>query len=135
MEQHNIEQYRDKLNAMQWKVAFEHGTEPPFHNEFHNKKDEGIYLSIASEVPLFSSKDKFDSGSGWPSFTKPLPGAPVKETKDTTHGMVRTEVSCDKDSVHLGHVFDDGPRKDGGLRYCINSASLKFVPKSELTEE
>uniref|UniRef100_A0A7S3CTE5 Peptide-methionine (R)-S-oxide reductase n=1 Tax=Strombidium rassoulzadegani TaxID=1082188 RepID=A0A7S3CTE5_9SPIT len=129
------EQYRSKLTDMQFKVAFEHGTEPPFHNDYYNSKKEGVYFSIASGAPLFSSKDKFDSGTGWPSFTKPLSGAPVKETVDKSHGMSRTEVSCSKDGVHLGHVFDDGPRAQGGLRYCINSASLKFVPKEELSAE
>ena len=86
-------------------------------------------------MPLFGSKDKFDSGTGWPSFSKALDGAPVKETTDMTFGMVRTEVSCETDTIHLGHVFNDGPESDGGLRYCINSASLKFVPKSQLSEE
>lgn len=127
------EQYRDALTKMQFKVAFEHGTEPPFNNEYYNNKRDGIYLSVASEEVLFSSKDKFDSGTGWPSFTKPIEGAPVKETTDRTLGMARTEVSCSKDSVHLGHVFPDGPSSSGGSRYCINSASLKFVPVEEMT--
>ena len=121
---------RPILSPLQFQVAFEHGTEPPFQNEFFDHKEEGIYLSIASEEPLFSSKDKFDSGTGWPSFSRPLEGAPVKETVDRGFGMVRTEVSCETDQVHLGHVFEDGPTEEGGLRYCINSASLKFLPKS-----
>ena len=129
------EQYRDKLTAMQWRVAFENGTEPPFKNEYYMNKAEGLYVSIAAGVPLFSSKNKYDSGSGWPAFTKPVEGAEIQEIKDTTHGMVRTEVRSQVDDVHLGHVFDDGPRNEGGLRYCINSASLRFIPKDELTEE
>lgn len=135
MESLDIEQYRSTLTPMQFRVAFEHGTEPPFNNDYYNSKAEGIYKSIASGVPLFSSKDKFDSGTGWPSFTKPIEGAPVKETTDGSHGMRRTEVSCSKDTVHLGHKFDDGPSDKGGCRYCINSASLLFVPKEELSAE
>ena len=135
MQSKNIEEYRDILTPMQFRVAFEHGTEPPFKNEYYMNKEEGIYKSVASGEALFSSKDKYDSGSGWPAFTKPLEGAPIKETKDTSHGMTRTEVSCAADFVHLGHVFDDGPKNAGGLRYCINSASLRFVPKSELTDQ
>ena len=117
------------MSPLQFEVAFEHGTEPPFNNEYHDHKEEGIYVSIASGEPLFSSKDKIDSGTGWPSFSKPLDEAPIKETEDRLFGMVRPEVSCSIDTVHLGHVFGDGPTEDGGLRYCINSASLKFIPK------
>ena len=130
-----LEQFKDKLSPLQFQVAFEHGTEPPFNNDYFDHKEDGIYVSVVSGEPLFGSKDKFDSGTGWPSFSKALEGAPVKETTDMTFGMVRTEVSCATDTIHLGHVFNDGPEEDGGLRYCINSASLKFVPKSELTEE
>ena len=135
MEPKSKESYRDVLTPMQFKVAFEHGTEPPFQNEFHNSKKEGIYVSIASEEVLFSSKDKFDSGTGWPSFSKPIDGAPVKETTDNKHGMSRTEVSCSTDTIHLGHVFNDGPKAGGGNRYCINSASLKFIEKGDMTSE
>ena len=104
------EQYRAKLTPMQWKVAFESGTEPPFTGAYYDNKEEGIYYSVASGAPLFSSKDKFDSGTGWPSFTKPLQDAQVKEITDKSHGMTRTEVKSATDDVHLGHVFNDGPK-------------------------
>ena len=129
------EHYRAKLTPQQWKVAFENGTEPPFQNEFYNNKQEGAYFSVASGAPLFSSKDKFDSGTGWPSFTRPVDGAKVTEIVDKTHGMTRTEVRSGTDDIHLGHVFDDGPSAKGGKRYCINSASLKFVKKDDLTDD
>ena len=120
------------MSPLQFSVAFEHGTEPPFSNKYHDEKREGIYKSVVLGEPLFSSKDKFDSGTGWPSFTKPIEGAPIKETHDYQFGMVRTEVSCITDCIHLGHVFDDGPT---GSRYCINSASLTFVAVGEMTEQ
>lgn len=121
-----------KLSPIQRHVTQNSGTEPAFHNEFWDNHREGIYVDIVSGKPLFSSLDKFDSGCGWPSFTKPLVGSEVAEKSDTTHGMVRTEVRSKTADSHLGHVFDDGPRDKGGLRYCINSASLKFIPKEDL---
>lgn len=121
-----------KLTAVQRQVTQNSGTEPAFHNEFWDNHREGLYVDIVSGKPLFSSLDKFDSGCGWPSFTKPVEGSEVAEKKDTTHGMVRTEVRSKTADSHLGHVFDDGPRDKGGLRYCINSASLKFIPREEL---
>lgn len=127
--------YKQILTPIQYNVAFEHGTERPFVNEYHDNKKEGIYKSIVSGKTLFSSKHKFDSGTGWPSFTQPVDIFAIKKTEDRAYGMVRTEVSCAEDGIHLGHVFSDGPVFRGGLRYCINSASLKFVPKSEMTEE
>jgi len=125
----------DKLTDIQKYVTQENGTEPPFKNEYWNNHEEGIYVDVVSGEVLFSSLDKFDSGSGWPSFTKPLVASNVIENKDLTYGMKRIEVRSSEGNSHLGHVFDDGPKDKGGLRYCINSASLKFIPKDKLAEE
>jgi peptide methionine sulfoxide reductase msrA/msrB len=126
---------KQKLTPMQYHVTQEAGTEPPFRNEYWNEHREGVYVDIVSGKPLFTSKDKFDSGCGWPSFTKPLAAADVVEKKDGTLGMVRTEVRSKDADSHLGHVFDDGPKDRGGLRYCINSASLRFVQVEDLDKE
>ena len=123
------------LTEMQHKVTQENGTEPSFHNEFNNNKDSGLYVDIVSGEPLFTSRDKFDSGCGWPSFTKPVDSSHVIEHTDSTYGMRRTEVRSTHGDSHLGHVFDDGPREQGGLRYCINSASLRFIPVDDLVKE
>ena len=125
---------KQKLTPMQFHVTQEAGTEPPFRNEFWNEHRDGIYVDVVSGEPLFSSKDKFDSGCGWPSFTRPLQSKDVIERQDLGHGMVRTEVRSAGADSHLGHVFDDGPRDRGGLRYCINSAALRFVPVEELEQ-
>ena len=121
-----------KLSRRQYAVTQQDKTEPPFRNEFWNNHDEGIYVDVVSGEPLFSSTDKFESGSGWPSFTRPIEPANVVDISDRTLGMLRTEVRSANADSHLGHVFDDGPLADGGLRYCINSASLRFVPLAEL---
>ena len=126
---------KQKLTPMQYHVTQEAGTEPPFRNEFWNEHREGVYVDVVSGKPLFSSKDKFDSGCGWPSFTKPLEGQDVVEKRDITLGMVRTEVRSRAVDSHLGHVFEDGPADRGGLRYCINSASLRFIPLEDLQKE
>jgi methionine-R-sulfoxide reductase len=124
-----------KLTPMQEKVTRHNGTEPPFLNEYWNNHEDGIYIDVISGEPLFSSTDKFDSGTGWPSFTKPIEADEVVEVTDQTHGMTRTEVRSKAADSHLGHVFPDGPRDKGGLRYCINSASLRFIPKGKMEEE
>jgi peptide methionine sulfoxide reductase msrA/msrB len=129
------EQLRKQLTPIQYEVTQNNGTEPPFQNEFHDYKGEGIYVDIVSGEPLFSSFDKFDSGCGWPSFTKPLHHQNVKENSDLSHMMVRTEVRSKLADSHLGHVFHDGPKDKGGLRYCINSAALRFIPKEDLAKE
>lgn len=123
-----------ELNEMQRHVTQESGTEPRFRNEFWKHNEEGLYVDIVSGEPLFSSKDKFDSSCGWPSFMQPLVDDHVTEHTDTSHGMKRVEVRSKHGDSHLGHVFDDGPGENG-LRYCINSASLRFIPKSSMEAE
>lgn len=120
------------LSEIQYKVTQQNGTEPPFKNEYYNNHEKGLYVDIVDGTPLFTSLDKFDSGCGWPSFAKPLDSKLVVEKKDYTHGMFRIEIRSKEADSHLGHVFDDGPRALGGLRYCINSASLRFIPYEEL---
>ncbi len=127
------EELKKKLTSLQYHVTQENGTEHPFRNEFWNHHDEGIYVDIVSGEPLFSSLDKFDSSCGWPSFAKPL--EQVETRLDQSHGMHRTEVRSKEADSHLGHLFPDGPVELGGYRYCINSAALRFIPKSELKKE
>jgi peptide-methionine (R)-S-oxide reductase len=116
-------------------VTQECGTEPAFQNAYWNNKAEGIYVDVVSGEPLFASIHKFDSGTGWPSFTRPLESDLVVEEKDNSHDMMRVEVRSKHGQSHLGHVFDDGPTEQGGLRYCINSAALRFIPKTDLAAE
>ncbi|MBT2257752.1 peptide-methionine (S)-S-oxide reductase MsrA [Priestia megaterium] len=129
------EQLKTTLTPIQYEVTQNDATEPPFRNEFWDHTEDGIYVDIVSGEPLFSSTDKYDAGCGWPSFTKAINKDEVKENMDVSHNMVRTEVRSKTANSHLGHLFDDGPQDAGGLRYCINSAALRFVPKEDLEKE
>lgn len=129
------ESLKAKLTDLQYKVTQENFTETAFENEYWDFYEDGIYVDVCSGEPLFTSKDKFNSGCGWPSFSKPIDMENIKELLDTSHGVLRTEVRSKYGDSHLGHVFNDGPNEKGGLRYCINSASLKFIPKEKLKEE
>ncbi len=131
----NKEERLKQLSQMQYYVTQQNGTEPPYQNEFDQHFEEGIYVDIVSGKPLFSSKDKYDAGCGWPSFAKPIEDGEIEERFDTSHGMRRVEVRSKSADSHLGHLFPDGPRELGGLRYCINSASLRFIPKDQLESE
>jgi len=124
-----------RLSPEQYRVTQQSGTERPGTGEYLDNKEPGIYVDIVSGEPLFASSDKYESGCGWPSFTKPIEPAHINELRDTSHGMTRTEVRSAFGDSHLGHVFPDGPPDRGGLRYCINSASLRFVPRDEMAAE
>ena len=129
------DELKKRLTPIQYRVTCEEGTEPAFHNAYWDNHRAGIYVDVISGKALFSSADKFDSGTGWPSFTKPLVKGNVTEKTDRAFGMERTEVRAKDSDAHLGHVFDDGPEDKGGLRYCMNSASLRFIPVEKLKEE
>ena len=124
-----------KLTPEQYRVTQEGATERPGTGEYLHNHAPGIYVDIVSGEPLFASSSKFESGCGWPSFTKPIEHGNVRELRDASHGMIRTEVRSANGDIHLGHVFDDGPRDRGGLRYCINSAALRFVPRERMQAE
>jgi len=126
------EEIKRSLTKKQYDVTQKNHTERPFENEFWNNKEKGIYVDIVTKMPLFVSSDKFDSGCGWPSFTKPIDKSVVVYKRDSTFGMERTEVRSKNSDSHLGHVFTDGPVEEGGLRYCINSASLEFIPVGDM---
>ena len=123
------------LTPEQYQITQKNGTEPPFTGEYWNNKEPGLYVDVVSGEPLFASVDKFDSGTGWPSFTKPVEAGNVVKKRDFSHFMIRTEVRSSHGDSHLGHVFTDGPREAGGLRYCINSAALRFIPLDRLEDE
>ena len=125
---------KDRLTGLQYRVTRENGTEPPYHNEFHDHFSPGIYVDIITGEPLFTSSDKFEA-CGWPSFSKPLDPSVIRTKRDLSHGMVREEVRSRVGDSHLGHVFPDGPKEAGGLRYCINSAALRFIPEEEMESQ
>ncbi|EKU94427.1 Peptide methionine sulfoxide reductase MsrB [Alloiococcus otitis] len=126
---------KDRLTKEQYEVTQNEATERAYTGEYDDFYEEGIYVDVVSGEPLFSSKDKYDAGCGWPSFTQPIEKRILQEKRDRKFGMERTEVRSKEADSHLGHVFTDGPRDKGGLRYCINSAALRFVPKDELAEQ
>ncbi len=125
----------DELTKIQYEVTQNNGTEPPFNNEYYNNFEKGIYVDIISGKPMFISADKFEAGCGWPAFAKPIDDSDIVEVIDKSHNMTRTEVRSKSSDSHLGHVFDDGIKELGGLRYCINSAALEFIPFDEMDEK
>ena len=131
----DVKQLQEQLTPLQYEVTQKNATESPYENEFYNHTDEGIYVDVVSGEPLFSSKDQYDTGCGWPSFTRPISHYHINDVLDQRYGMIRTEVRSKFGDSHLGHLFYDGPRDKGGVRYCINSAALRFIPKDELEKE
>lgn len=129
------EEIRGRLTKIQYEITQESGTERPFSHPYNELEEEGIYVDIVSGEPLFSSKDKFDAGCGWPSFTKPIEKQRINEREDLSYNRIRTEVRSKDGDSHLGHVFEDGPVDRGGLRYCINGAALRFIPIKSLEKE
>lgn len=129
-----MEKQLNHLTSLQYQVTQNGATEAPFNNEYNDNFEDGIYVDIISGTPLFVSTDKFESGCGWPAFSKPINENLLHYNQDTSHGIIRTEVKSSNTNSHLGHVFNDGPKELGGLRYCINSASLRFIPKEDLKE-
>ena len=131
----STKELKEQLTNQQYKVTTENATEPPYTNEYDNNYEKGIYVDITTGEPLFSSSNKFNSGCGWPAFSTPITKEVIKEKIDESYGTIRTEVRSNIGDAHLGHVFPDGPKETGGLRYCINSASLKFIPIDKMKEE
>jgi peptide methionine sulfoxide reductase msrA/msrB len=129
------EELKDKLTDTQYNVAVENSTERAFSNEYFDNHEDGLYVDVVTGEPLFFSKDKYDSGCGWPSFTKPIIPEVVELKQDKKFNMTRTEVRSRSGNIHLGHVFDDGPKDKGGNRYCINSAAIKFIPMNKMEDE
>lgn len=129
------EDLKQRLSDIEYRVTQLNETERPFAGEYDNHFEEGIYVDVVSGEPLFSSRDKYDAHCGWPAFTRPIEGTDIKEVDDSSHGLKRIEVRSQEADSHLGHVFTDGPKEQGGLRYCINSAALRFIPKEDLEKE
>jgi len=130
----SAEELKENLTEIQYRVTQENVTEAPFNNKYNSFYEKGIYVDITTGEPLFMSSDKFESGCGWPAFSKPITRKVIKEKKDESHGMVRIEVRSNIGDAHLGHVFNDGPKEAGELRYCINSAALQFIPMNKMKE-
>ena len=135
MKNYDKDKLKDKLSDISYRVTQENATEMPFTSPYDDFYEDGIYVDIVSGEVLFSSNDKYDAGCGWPSFTKTIDDKNIREKTDLSHGMIRTEVRSKTADSHLGHVFPDGPKDKGGLRYCINGASLRFIPKNKMEDE